>query len=101
MNDLKVLAVKFLFWLLDGVSRLRRAMMPAPLALLEIGSGAWPAMCLATVAKLGLADELSGGPKSCPELAEALGLHAPSFNESYAYWRPMESFVKIAMAVSP
>lgn len=50
--------------------------MPAAMALRHLSTGFWLSQAIAVVAELGLADHLQGGPKSCAELAQAVGAHA-------------------------
>lgn len=60
------------------LDRWRRTWTPPPLALLELGTGAWPAQALYVVARLGVADALKDGPKSTEELARVTDAHEPS-----------------------
>jgi SAM-dependent methyltransferase len=48
----------------------------AALALLRLTSGYWISRAIYVVAKLGIADLLHDGPKSCEDLASATGTHA-------------------------
>ena len=52
---------------------------PPPQAmLLQLGMGAMISQALGVAAELGVADQLSKGPKSSTELATAVGVHEPS-----------------------
>lgn len=66
-------AFKSHFALMKGLDRLRNKIMPPPLRLLEMIGGYAPTQIVRTAAELGIADHLTGGPKSIPELAAACG----------------------------
>ncbi|PRH87309.1 methyltransferase [Labrys okinawensis] len=53
---------------------------PPPVKLIQIAMGNWVSRMVWAAAKLGLADHLVAGPRSAEELAEPLGLHAPSLH---------------------
>lgn len=48
------------------------------MSLLELTSGYWVSQAIYAVAKLGIADLLKDGPKSCEELARLAGVHGRS-----------------------
>ena len=52
--------------------------VPAPHPLLQIATGFWASRALYVAAKLGIADQLAGGPESAEGLASACGVHARS-----------------------
>ena len=52
--------------------------MPPQAMLLQLGMGAMISQALGVAAELGVADQLSSGPKSSAELATAVGAHEPS-----------------------
>src|SRR5437867_301389 len=52
--------------------------IPPPVALLQLVTGYWVSQAIYVAAKLGLADLLRDGPKSCSELAQATATHARS-----------------------
>ena len=52
--------------------------VPPPLQMLQLISGFWIARCVYIVAKLGIPDLLTDGPKTADELATATNTHAPS-----------------------
>ena len=59
----------------------QKSEQPAPppqAVLLGIGMGAMLSQALGVAAELGIADELSSGPKTSAELAKAVGAHGPS-----------------------
>lgn len=51
---------------------------PPPVALLQMMTGYWVSQAIYVAAKLGIADLLTSGPKTCEELAEATGCHPQS-----------------------
>lgn len=52
--------------------------LPPPVALLQMVTGRWVSQTIGVAAELGLADEVTSGPKTADELAAAKGLHGPS-----------------------
>lgn len=50
-----------------------RSTAPGNVALLELATGAWTTQVLYVAAKLGIADELAGGPRHSAEVATAVG----------------------------
>jgi hypothetical protein len=59
--------------------------MPAPAIpphaqLIQMGTAFWVSKLVYAAAKLGLADQLAGGPRSAADLAGPLRLHAPSLH---------------------
>lgn len=65
------------------MAELIHAAAPSPpphVQLIEMGTGGAVAHIVQFAAKLGLADHLTGGPKSAAELAGPLALHAPSLH---------------------
>src|SRR5947209_5263223 len=49
---------------------------PLPEVMLQIITGYWVSQAVGAVARLGVADELAGGPRAAEELARAVGAHA-------------------------
>ncbi|MBI3212519.1 MAG: hydroxyneurosporene methyltransferase [Mycobacterium sp.] len=67
-------------WLISGIERVRsglsflhRSTVPANIALLELGFGAWLTQALCAAARLGIADALSAGPLTADEVARRVG----------------------------
>src|SRR6516162_7888330 len=54
------------------------ANLPPPVALYQLATGHYISRSLFLVAKLGIADLLSNGPRHCNDLAKSTGTHAPS-----------------------
>ena len=54
--------------------------LPPHVQLIQMATGAWVARTLHAAAMLGLADQLTGKPKSAAELASAVRAHAPSLH---------------------
>ena len=54
--------------------------LPPHVQLIQMATGAWVARTLHAAAMLGLADQLTGEPKSAAELAGAVQAHAPSLH---------------------
>lgn len=54
--------------------------LPPHVQLIQMATGAWVARTLHAAAMLGLADQLTGKPKSAAELAGAVQAHAPSLH---------------------
>ncbi len=54
--------------------------LPPHVQLIQMATGAWVARTLHAAAMLGLADQLTGKPKSAAELAGAVRAHAPSLH---------------------
>lgn len=59
----------------SDLARLTRALVPAPVALLELITGAWLSQAVRAAAELRLADALASGPKTARELARELELN--------------------------
>jgi O-methyltransferase domain/Dimerisation domain len=55
-----------------------RYQIPPPLALLQMATGFWESQAVYVAAKLGIADLLKEGPRSCDDLAKATGTHLSS-----------------------
>jgi hypothetical protein len=53
---------------------------PPHVQLIQMATGAWVAKTLHAAAKLGLADQLTSGPRSAAELAGPMRAHAPSLH---------------------
>lgn len=53
---------------------------PPPVALLQMMTGYWVSQAIYVAAKLGIADLLGDGPKTCDELAEATDCHPQSLH---------------------
>jgi C-methyltransferase len=90
--------------LVQGLGRLRRALVPTEVALLEMIMGGYGALALAAACRLGVLDHLAGGPRLATELAgevgadpvhlrrllevlAAIGIVRRSRNEAYALTR--------------
>lgn len=58
------------------IRRITDRPIPAEAVLLELSMGFAVSRMLAAVSRLGIADELSGGPKTAAEISQARGLHA-------------------------
>src|SRR6058998_3144128 len=56
------------------------APLPFRIQLIQMGTAYWVSRIVYAAAKLGLADLLSGGPKSAVELAGLTQTHAPSLH---------------------
>jgi hypothetical protein len=56
-----------------GLQTLTRKLVPGNIALLDIANGSWTTQALYVAAKLGIADELAGGPLSAAEVASRVG----------------------------
>ena len=54
--------------------------VPPHVQLIQIATAPWVTAIVTTAARLGLADQLAAGPRAAVELADALGLHAPSLH---------------------
>lgn len=63
--------------LVDGarttLQKLNRRLVPGNIALLELAQGGWVTQALYAAAKLGIADQLSGGPLGADEVARRVG----------------------------
>lgn len=67
-------------WLIDGIGKIReglsvlhRSAVPANVALMELGFGAWTTQALYVAAKLRIADALSDGPRHADDVAREVG----------------------------
>ena len=58
-----------------------RRTAPGNVALLELATGAWTTQVLYVAAKLGIADELAGGPRHFADVAKAVGAHPDAVHE--------------------
>lgn len=56
-----------------GLQRLRQATVPASVAVLELGVGAWLAQALYVAVRLGIPDALSDGPLTAEDVAARVG----------------------------
>jgi hypothetical protein len=63
---------------MPGQTNAASAAIPPQMMLYQIGIGHFFSRALALAAKLGIADQLSNGPKTAAELARAADVHAPS-----------------------
>jgi len=54
--------------------------LPPHAKLIQMGTASWVSAIVSTAAKVGIANHLSSGPRSAAELAEPMGLHAPSLH---------------------
>ena len=63
---------------LEQTSQEIRHQIPPPLALLQMATGFWESQAVYVAAKLGIADLLKEGPRSCDDLAKATGTHLSS-----------------------
>lgn len=69
-------AVKLVLWLINVLATLRQKLMPPPLVVLEmVGTYTIISNAFMVAARLGIADLLTDGPKSCAELAQAVEAH--------------------------
>ena len=57
---------------------MRRALLPPQLYLFELSTALWTAQCLHAIARIGVAEHLSGGAATAEQLAARSDLHAPS-----------------------
>ncbi|HLJ83641.1 MAG TPA: methyltransferase [Candidatus Eremiobacteraceae bacterium] len=65
-------------WTHRWLGSMRRAIVPPQLYLFELSTALWTAQCLSAIARLNVADRLAEMPLSAQQLADDLGLHAPS-----------------------
>lgn len=56
-----------------GLQRLRHATVPAPVAVLELGFGAWLAQAMHAAVRLGIPDALNDGPRTAEDVARQVG----------------------------
>jgi SAM-dependent methyltransferase len=54
--------------------------LPPHVQVIQMGSAYWISRVVYAAAKVGLADQLAGGPRSATELAGPMGVHAPSLH---------------------
>src|SRR5688572_4839141 len=54
--------------------------VPPHVQVIHMGTAAWVSAVVTTAAKVGIADQLAGGPRSAGELAGPMKLHAPSLH---------------------
>jgi DNA-binding IclR family transcriptional regulator len=54
--------------------------LPSHVQLIQMGAAYWRSRMIFAAAELGLADQLTGEPKSAAELAGPLRAHAPSLH---------------------
>ena len=54
--------------------------LPAHVQLIQMSTASWVSAMVYTAAKVGIADQLSDGPRSAAELAGPMGLHAPTLH---------------------
>jgi hypothetical protein len=54
--------------------------LPPHVQLIQLATGAWVARTIYAAAMLGLADQLTDGPKNAAELAGPMHAHAPSLH---------------------
>ena len=54
--------------------------LPPHAQLIQMATASWVSAVVYAAAKLGLADQLSTTPKSGAELADTMGLHAPTLH---------------------
>lgn len=69
-------------------SHAQPALLPPPVAMLQIVQGYWASRAVYVAAKLGIPDLLKDGPKTCDDLARASDTHAPSL---YRVLRALDS----------
>lgn len=60
------------------LSRLHKKLVPAPIALLEVGLGHWQGQALMVAAELNIADHIKNGTKDVATLAKLVGAHEES-----------------------
>ncbi len=63
-----------------GLQRLHRSSAPGNIALLELATGAWTTQVLYVAAKLGIADQLAGGPARSEHVAAQVGADPDAVN---------------------
>jgi O-methyltransferase/methyltransferase family protein len=56
-----------------ALDRMHKATVPSHIAMLELGLGSWFTAALYAAVRLGIADELAGGPRSAEEIAGRVG----------------------------
>lgn len=59
-------------------NRIASVDIPPPVAMLQLIAGFWASRAIYIAAKLGIADLLKDRPKNSDELAQSIGMHAPS-----------------------
>ncbi len=64
--------------MLEQNAQEQRQLVPPPMALLQMATGYWESQAVYVAAKLGIADLLKDGPRSCDDLAQATRTHPPS-----------------------
>jgi len=57
------------------LQQIHRSTVPPGLAVLELATGAWTTQIIWVAAKLGVADQLSSGPRRPADIAERVGAH--------------------------
>jgi O-methyltransferase domain/Dimerisation domain len=62
-------------WFRSVLDRLHKATAPSHIAMLERGLGSWFTAALHAAVQLGIADELTDGPRSADEVARRVGTH--------------------------
>jgi hypothetical protein len=68
-----VAGLKLVLWLINVLAKIRQKILPPPLAVLEmVGTYTIISNAIMVAARLGIADLLKDGPKSCEELARAV-----------------------------
>jgi hypothetical protein len=79
-----------------GLHKLTRKMVPGNIALLEIANGSWTTQALYVAAKLGIPDELAGGPLSAAEVASRVGADPDAVGDpaQWEHWGSLLHSVK-------
>ncbi|HEX8112382.1 MAG TPA: hypothetical protein VF516_31850 [Kofleriaceae bacterium] len=69
-------AAQVYHWARHVLDKLKRAITPAHLHVLELLDGHKVARCLCVAVQLGIADQLNDGPRACTDLARAIDVNA-------------------------
>jgi hypothetical protein len=79
-----------------GLHKLTRKMVPGNIALLEIANGSWTTQAWYVAAKLGIPDELAGGPLSAAEVASRVGADPDAVGDpaQWEHWGSLLHSVK-------
>jgi SAM-dependent methyltransferase len=78
-DDIKVppkTAAQVYLWARNALDKLKRAITPPQLHVLELLDGHKVTQCLCVAIRLGIADQLKNGSKACSDLARALDVNA-------------------------
>jgi len=78
-DDVKVppkAAAQVYLWARNALDKLKRAITPPQLHVLELLDGHKVTQCLCVAMRLGVADQLNNGPRACADLARTLDVNA-------------------------